>query len=180
MVCFRLPHGYPMKTETYHQATSFPAFFAYFTAMKRALQMIMFLSVVALSCHSAQQDATQGIRGKVTWFEGDLMPGPGRDIPTGKPIERTILIYPLTNLSQVKGSAPLFESVAHEPLQRIRSNAEGTFTANLAPGFYSILIKEDEGLFANFFDGNDNIHPVEVKQGTFTQVEIEVNYKAAY
>ena len=148
--------------------------------MKQAPQIIVLLAVMALSCQTAQQDAKQGIKGQITWFEGNLMPGPGRDVSTGTPIERTVLIYPLTNLTQVKGSAPLFESVAHEPLERIQSNAEGTFTANLAPGFYSIFTMEDEGLFANFFDGNQNIHPVEVKKGIFTQVEIQVNYKSAY
>ena len=148
--------------------------------MNTMLQIFVLLLVMGFSCQKKDQNSTQGIKGKVLWMEGNHMPGPGREIPEGKPVERTVLIYPLTNISQAEGNAPMFGAVEHEPIQAVRSNAQGIFTINLPPGSYSIFTKEEKGLFANFFDGNNNIHPVVVKQGEFTEIVIEVNYMAMY
>ena len=149
--------------------------------MHPVIPCLIILLTAGSSCQTVQkQDAEQGIYGKVLWVEGNQMPGPGHQLSPGEPVVRTILIYPLTKVSDTKGSAPLFKSVIHEPVSKVQSDKDGSFRISLPPGAYSVFVQEEEGLFANLFDGDNNIHPVVVKKGEMIQLEIKVNYMAAY
>jgi hypothetical protein len=50
----------------------------------------------------------------------------------------------------------------------------------LPPGKYSVFTVEEEGLYANEYDSDGNMFPVEVLDGEFTEVTIKINYKAAF
>ena len=124
----------------------------------------------------------QGIQGRVLWESGNRMPSP--DAPPGsnkRGVERTLYIYQLTNGAQ----ATTQDGVFHTNLQtklitRVQTDANGHFAVSLKPGKYSLFTKEAKGLYANLFDGDNNIFPVEVQQGQVTHVEFLINYQAAY
>jgi hypothetical protein len=51
----------------------------------------------------------------------------------------------------------------------------------LPEGQYSIFVWEDgKGLYANGFDGQNNIFPVTVQKGKVEPITITVDYMAAY
>jgi len=50
----------------------------------------------------------------------------------------------------------------------------------LPSGEYSILIKENDGLFVNSFDSQNHLNPIVVKSRGVTCMEIIINYLAAY
>jgi hypothetical protein len=128
-----------------------------------------------------QKALRQGIQGTVVLRTGNHMPGPGKRFsPPQHPVAREILVYPLTNLSRVKTQGPFFIPLSSKPVARVRSGQDGSFRLFLPPGKYSLLSKEAEGLFANRFDGDNNIFPVEVKPGQVTPVEFIIDYKASY
>jgi hypothetical protein len=100
----------------------------------------------------------------------------------GIPIQRTILIYKAVKKSDTEsGTSPSFYSMVKGKLiRKIKTDKTGSFKANLDPGKYSIFVQEEDGLFANVFDGEGFINPVTVESGKLTGIVIKVNYKAAY
>jgi hypothetical protein len=74
----------------------------------------------------------------------------------------------------------LFTAVAGEPITEVESNESGVYSIQLSPGRYSVFIVEEDGLFANIFDGDGNVNPVTVKENEWTLLDVVVNYKAVY
>lgn len=146
--------------------------------MKYALLFFMAASFIACKSSTAQQ-VTQGIRGQVLWFEGNFMPGPGQS-NKGKPVQREVLIYDLTSMNNVIKEDQLYSEVPSELVKTVETDENGKFSVSLPPGRYSLFTKEEEGLFANVFDGEGNINPVIVNPGEMTAVTIDINYKAVY
>lgn len=127
----------------------------------------------------------QGINGEVRWLEGNLMPTIGdstyADRAKGKPIEREIYIFEATRLEEVVSTGGTFySSISTDLVKKVMSGKDGTFRVVLSPGTYSLFVKEEKGFFANRFDGNNYINPVTVQANKFTDVQIQVNYKAYY
>ncbi|MDX5422322.1 MAG: carboxypeptidase-like regulatory domain-containing protein [Hymenobacteraceae bacterium] len=128
-----------------------------------------------------QAPIEQGIVGKVLWEEGNRMPSP--DLPPGRPkgVQRTVFIYELTNGAQAKTIDGVFHTnIQTNLVTQVVTDANGNFAVSLKPGRYSLFTKEEKGLYANLFDGEHNIFPVEVQQGQVTEVEFLINYKASY
>ncbi|EAY28562.1 lipoprotein, putative [Microscilla marina ATCC 23134] len=130
---------------------------------------------------------TQGIYGRVFWVGGNQMPGPvkkgkrkEKNAPAGNPVAREVWVYPLMQTSQLNKNEGLYQKPATAPLAKTTADKDGCFQLPLAPGKYSIFTLEKDGLFANIFDGKGNVHPVEVKSNNITEVNININYKAAY
>ena len=127
----------------------------------------------------------QGILGTVVVREGNLMPAPSRNgkpqsAQRGKPSNRELLIYELTNLSQVKVNGTFYSEVQTKPVAKVTAGADGIFQVFLKPGRYSVFSQEPQGLFANRFDGDGNIFPVEVVEDRLTLVEFVIDYNASY
>jgi hypothetical protein len=127
----------------------------------------------------------QGIRGQVIWIEGNMMPGlgdePQEESASKKGIKREIHIHELTNIKDARQTEGVFfDNIQTKKIKVVTSDEEGFFNATLPAGSYSVFVKENNSYFANLFDGLNNIHPVKVEQGKFTQIRIEVNYRAAY
>lgn len=123
----------------------------------------------------------QGIAGRVEWISGNQMPGPDRPATKAKGIKREIWIYQPTTMADANATDGVFFSdIKTTLIKKVKSNCKGRFRVKLAPGEYSIFIKEKKGLFANQFDGQNRIHCVAVKPGEFTEITIQVNYEAAY
>ena len=127
------------------------------------------------------QGIAQGISGQVLWFEGDLMPGIDKEPVKGKPIQREIHIYRATTMEQAEAHEGTFYSnIRTELVLTTMSDEDGKFIAALAPGTYSVFIKEPQGLFANRFDQGGVINPVTINQDELVSLLIRVDYKAAY
>ncbi|MDP2041405.1 MAG: carboxypeptidase regulatory-like domain-containing protein [Algoriphagus sp.] len=154
--------------------------------MKRFLFLASLLSAgfLFLSCKPLKPEG-QGITGTVTWIEGNQMPmitesGKAAPKTTPKPVKRTIRIYPLTKFSDLKMEDGLFTAIASKPITEVESDKQGKYSIQLSPGRYSVFIVEENGLFANIFDGEGNVQPVTVKENEWTLLDVEVNYKAVY
>lgn len=134
-----------------------------------------------LGCKSSQtQTLNQGIKGQVLWLEGNFMPGPGQD-KKGEPVVREIYIYSVINKAEMKEKGnQLYEMPNQKPIAITESDENGIFEVVLPAGKYSVFTKEAGGLFANLFDGQMNLNPVDVEKGKFTEVDIKINYKAVY
>ena len=130
---------------------------------------------------SKKQAIPQGICGTVLWKEGNLMPSPDRPMPQGTPVVREIFIYQLTNQAQVTMIDDVFyKDLKTKLVKSIKSDKSGKFCIALPTGTYSIFSKEEKGLFANSFDGEMNIFPVEVKAKQQIKISFDINYKAVY
>ena len=153
--------------------------------MKYLGLFLVAILVVNSSC-TAMKDGKptikQGVYGKLIWQEGNRMPSP--DAPSlgmGKPVQKKISIYELTNLNQVSGTAPLFSANRAKLVAETISSKEGDFECKLEPGLYSIFTEEpNQLLFANSFNGQGDIMRFEIKKGQLTQVNIIINCKAAF
>lgn len=124
--------------------------------------------------------AQQGIRGTVSALEANQMPGPGQKRAEAKPVQRTILVYALTNQQQVRMENGIFSEIKTKLIGQVRSKRNGRFRISLGPGRYSIFVKEPDGLYANLWDGDMNIHPVTVTANTWLEVNIEITRNAAF
>ena len=137
---------------------------------------VLLLLVFATQCSTLKQ----GIEGNLIWVEGNQMPGPDRKPTTPQGVAREVHIYPLLSMNDVTLEG-VFVSEVNKPLfKKIQSNQKGKFMVNLPPGDYSILIKENDGLFVNTFDGQNHLNPITVTTNQVTRVDITINYKAAY
>ena len=128
-----------------------------------------------------QAPVRQGIVGSVLWQSGNQMPSPDAPPSKGKGVQRTVYIYELTNGNQATTTDGVFHAnIQTNLVTKVETDADGDFAVSLEPGIYSLFTKEEKGLYANLFDGENNIYPVEVKEGRLTHVEFLVNYAASY
>lgn len=140
-----------------------------------------FLVIAALLFLSLPLTARQGIRGKVVWVSGNQMPGSGAERTEPKGIKREIYIYALTTVAETtQTDGVFFSDIKSRLVKKVRSKKNGKFCVKLPPGQYSVFVKEENGLFANLFDGENHIHPVTVKPGEYEILTIQVNYTASF
>jgi hypothetical protein len=122
----------------------------------------------------------EGIAGRVLWREGNWMPAPDAPERNASGIAREIYVYELTTDAQTEKEEPFYTAIHSRLIAKTRSDANGCFEVALPPGRYSLFVKEADGWFANRFDGEGHIQPVEVKAGEVSKLELVVDYKAAY
>lgn len=122
----------------------------------------------------------EGMAGRVIWREGNWMPAPNAPERKAPGIAREVYIYELTTDAQTEKEGQFYTAIHSRLIAKTRSDANGCFAVQLAPGRYSVFVKEADGWFANRFDGEGHIQPVEVKAGEVSEVELVVDYKAAY
>lgn len=135
----------------------------------------------AAQAQEQQAPIEQGIAGKVIWKSGNQMPSPDAPPSKGRGVERTVYVYELTNGSQAKTIDGVFHTnIQTNLVTQVDTDADGNFAVSLKPGRYSLFTKEEKGLYANLFDGQNNIFPVEVQEGQVTDVEFLINYNASY
>lgn len=155
--------------------------------MNRTILLLLALTTIFTFTHcKPYQPEGQGITGQVTWLEGNQMPtisdsgNESNKEPKGIPVKRTIRIYPLLNFSDMSLEDGLFKSLAAKPITEIETDESGKYSIKLSPGRYSVFTVEEDGLFANIFDGEGNVQPVTVKEGEWTLLDIVINYKAVF
>lgn len=147
-----------------------------------ALVFLLF-GLLLLACQAPparEAQVRQGLQGRVLLRSGNHMPGPGRLMPPDQPVSREIRVYALTHVSQVTAAGSFYSQIQTKQVTKIVSGPDGAFRLPLPPGKYSLFVQEAPGLFANRFDGEGHICPVEVKPGQVTPVEIVIDYNASY
>jgi len=157
-----------------------------FRVISLAFPLVIIL--IAFSQCKSMKSEDQGVKGTITWLEGNQMPTiksddqvTGLGVSTkGNPVKRTIKIYPITNLGDAQLENGLFKSIKGEAIAEVLSNEDGQYSLSLPPGKYSVFIVEEEGLFANQFDEKGNIEPLYIKKGEWIQKDIVINYKAYF
>jgi len=154
--------------------------------MKINPKVIAFLILILLgvSCKPYKTEG-QGITGTITWIEGNQMPmltedGKADKKASPRSIQRMVRVYPLTKFSDLKMEEGLFTAVAEKPITEVESDENGNYSIQLSPGRYSLFVVEENGLFANIFDGEGNVNPVTVKENEWTLLDVVVNYQAVY
>ncbi len=152
--------------------------------MIRIAVFTLIFSIFFWSCAmKISKTDNQGINGRVVWHEGNQMPSPDASATNsqGQPVERLIYIFQRTTTKDVApDSGPIYENINSELVKVIPTDHQGRFRVVLPPGKYSLFTKEDNGFFANKMDGQNNINPVDVNPKKFTEVTIDINYKASY
>lgn len=145
---------------------------------------MLILALFACSATRQQNHGKQGIFGRVSWVEGNLMPAPGDTTylarSRGKAVVRDIYIYPAITVDKLSGRGPLFEQVPARLVKKVRSKADGSYFVSLPPGKYSLLVMEKEGFFANVFDHDGYVNAVTVVPGVVSECDIIINYRAKY
>ncbi|WP_229311031.1 carboxypeptidase-like regulatory domain-containing protein [Larkinella soli] len=136
---------------------------------------------LAFGQKKAAKKPFQGICGTVVFKSGNLMPGPDRPQAKGKPVVREIRIYELTHKDQTEAADDGFYSdVKTRLVKTATSGKDGRFCVRLPAGTYSVFVKEDKGLYANLFDGQNNINPVTVKKNRRTSLPFEITHQAVF
>jgi hypothetical protein len=143
------------------------------------MRILLIFGIVILLSHSLQAQK-QGIRGKITWSAGNLMPGPDQKSRSAKGIKRNIYIYEVTTLQQTIQEEGFFKSINTKLVKEAKSRSNGRFCIKLPPGTYSVFVQESKGLWANLFDEKGQINVVQINNGAWTELDINVNYMAAY
>jgi hypothetical protein len=122
---------------------------------------------------------TQGIWGDVWFWSGNFQPA--CIAGTVVPVSRELLVHELTPLDSVivaPGGAPFYSEI-HTPLiATTQSDASGFFQVDLAPGTYSIFVREDSLFYANSGDGSGNIWPVTVLADSVRGIRFDIRYEA--
>ncbi|MEI9946216.1 MAG: hypothetical protein WDN26_18590 [Chitinophagaceae bacterium] len=143
------------------------------------------LSIFMLAFFSGQKDMNcghSGIKGQVYVISGNQMPSPDAPPPAPKGMKTTLYVYELTNTSQVSrnGSSAFYKDVSTKLVKELATKEDGSFSIKLKPGTYSLFVKKGDLFYSNLFDGQNNIHPVEVKKGKMTEEKFRVDYEAVY
>jgi len=149
--------------------------------------LVLVSTIVACAQKHTQRGAntvTQGICGTVAEKRGNYMPSPDspRLNPSGTPVVREVLIFPLLNMSQVDaGDNGFINSVrGAKPVKTVKSSKDGTFCVSLPVGRYSVVVQEPKGLYANLSDSQNNINPVRVEKGRKAQATVEITHQAVF
>ncbi len=126
--------------------------------------------------------AKQGLQGTVYFLEGNFMP-PGTGTTT--PVERELRVYELTTLDQVtrvntKYPGVFISAVTTKLISTIQSDSKGRFKVDLPPGQYSLMVLEDDLLYANLFGGSGEIFKVEVRENNYEKIVVNIDYLAYY
>ncbi|AKD57825.1 hypothetical protein [Spirosoma radiotolerans] len=126
----------------------------------------------------------QGICGIVVEKRGNYMPSPDspRQNPDGAPVEREVLIFPLLNRSQIEaGENGFINSVGEaKPVKTVKSGKDGKFCVSLPIGQYTVMVREEKGLYANLSDSKNNIFPVSVQRNKSVTVTVAITHQAVF
>ena len=147
--------------------------------------LFLICTIFSLTSCSAQLkkgafSVKEGITGKVIWKQGNHMPSPDRvNKSNGKGVKKELYIFKPINVARVIQKNSFFE-INETPVAKTESTENGFFEISLPPGKYSVFTKEEQGFFANRFDGDGNINVVEVMPGKPAYLLITIDYKASY
>ena len=148
---------------------------------KKAKKVAVITKPAVLQMTVSEKDIQQGICGSIVWKSGNYMPSPDREMPKPMPVQRELLVYELTNISEATLQNGFYTAIVKSKIKSVKSDTEGKFCLDLPEGEYSLFVKEgDKGLYANSFDGKGNIFPVKVSKDKVSIIVFTIDYQAAY
>jgi hypothetical protein len=152
---------------------------------KSHVVMVFILLAIACSLNASRPNPAckkQGLEGFVYRVSGNRMPSPNIKLPVPQGTKTTIYIFEQTNINQVdrKGQTAFYFAIRSKLVAQAVSDSSGHFSIRIPAGRYSLFTKKDTLYYANWFDKNNNIAPVEVLPGKMTKTEIRVDYDAVY
>jgi hypothetical protein len=150
--------------------------------MKRLAGLLIVICLSLTSFRLAENDfcRRQGITGHVYMVKGNQMPSPDR--PPSRPLgaKTTLFIYELTNTSQTTQDGAFYKTISTKLVKEVLTDENGYFKTKLKPGWYSLFVKKGDLFYSNIFDDKNNIHPIEVKKGEWTEENFKADYDAVY
>ncbi len=141
---------------------------------------ILVFSLVATSTTLSAQNSGF-LMGKVIEITGNHMPS-SSEKPNSNPkgVTKEIYVYELTNQKQAVKEGVFYKQISTTFIAKKKTKPNGTFKIKLKPGRYSIFVQEKEGLFANALDGEGNINTATIQSKKITELNLTVDYQAAY
>jgi hypothetical protein len=150
--------------------------------MKRLAGLLIVICLALTSFRPAENEfcSRQGITGHVYMVKGNQMPSPDR--PPSRPagVKTTLFIYELTNTSQATQDGAFYKTISTKLVKEVLTDENGYFKTKLKPGWYSLFVKKGDLFYSNIFDDKNNIHPIEVKKGEWTEEDFKADYDAVY
>jgi hypothetical protein len=157
-------------------------------------RLILCLSAISLSCGDMatvpiqpempgdQVTITQGIWGKVTFWDGDFMPTIPQNSPGSiTPVEREVWIFRATRYDSVESlGGGFYKQILTQLVLKTRSNDRGFYQAALQPGKYSVFVREGLLFYGNGTDSAGHIVSGVVKGNALTEVPVAITYKATF
>ena len=149
--------------------------------MKKHLTLLLLAALPLFSFQDASDFCKrQGIKGYVRLVKGNQMPSPDVQRPEPPGMQTNLYVYELTNTSQVITQGAFYESISTKLIKEIKTDDKGYFKTKLKPGVYSLFVKKGDLFYSNIFDEKNNIHPVVVTRGDWTEVSFKADYDAVY
>ncbi len=154
--------------------------------MKPILFVLFAACTALLACSSGKKANSaivqQGITGLITEATGNRMPMIGAAPSVPKGILTTVLVYEPTNISQVtrSGNSSLYTAITTKLVASVQTDSTGAFTLALAPGRYSVFIKQGKQFYANLFDAQNNMAVFTVEAEQLTKVNLIVSSSAVF
>ncbi len=144
--------------------------------------LLLAISLPVMLTFARGQGKKTGIEGYIFRISGNRMPSPDAKLSPPKGVKAILYVYELTSLNQVskQGETAFYSSVRSRLVQTVSSDDSGYFFLALPPGEYSLFTKKDALFYANNFDGDNHIAPVKVLPHKVTQVNVNIDYDAAY
>lgn len=148
--------------------------------IKQVIASFLFITLF-IGCSSQKKinavslQITQGISGQVFEISGDMMPSPNNPKAkfVGRPMKTSIAVFQVLNNASMQKKNGLFINMESTPVSVVKTNEKGEFYIALDEGVYSVLIKMDNGYFANRFDEKMSINTVTVKKDSLTNIKME-------
>jgi hypothetical protein len=151
--------------------------------IKKPVKPLLLLPLfIFLSSYTCIFGKKEGIRGTIYRVQGNQMPAPGEPSTQPQPYQATLCIYQLTNVSQVQkdDKASFYKAIHTKLVKEVQSGKKGTFKVKLPPGQYSLFLKTENLYYANLFDDKNNIAPVTVVKGKYSEIDVKADWGAVY
>jgi len=125
---------------------------------------------------------TVRVTGTVIRVAGNQMPSPDLPDPDYGGYATAVLFYrPATRQDAHRaGPAGFFDRVGTPLAARVATDGQGRFRLRIAPGRYSVFIAKDSLLYANVFDGEGILNPVDVAPRGRTTLRLKADWDARY
>lgn len=127
-----------------------------------------------------------GVWGTVSFKEGNCMPGIGNISCRHYPVSRTVRIYNHTTVAQATPAESIlngfYSQFSTNLVKEVQADNDGFFEATLPPGEYTLVVMENNKLYANLISGNGTlaaINPITITTGLVNK-DVLIDYKAAY
>ncbi|MCM0081131.1 carboxypeptidase-like regulatory domain-containing protein [Geomonas sp. Red32] len=158
------------------------------SVLKFVLLIVLFVTVAIDACGETPLATTpkltinQGIFGVVRFWKGDFQPFDSEKHSSISPVQREVLAYKVITIRDIDPfwSGPFLTQIPGELVGKTSSDASGFYEMSLPPGVYSVIIKEGSNYYINRFGGYGLVNPVQVVPGAVVNLDINIQYQAAF